>query len=526
MSFFSSWISTARTSLEEYRVARWAKGANRVVQIVLSLALVAGLNVLAARHFERWDLTEGHRFSLSAETRAYLTSAYLEKNAHVSPQEPIELILTLPSSQPDQKSAEQIAPMLADMRQLLREYQNTAQQAQVPLTTEEVDTYKDSRRTEELTHEGLDAETVLLVRQGPRSHSLKLTDLYEIKNQGEPVAFLGENAVTAAILDVIQAKPQKIYFTLGHGEMRLYDTNPDSGMTELRQALQQRNFAVSELNLTAGEGVPDDAAMVVVASPKIPFEPQEVEKLRSYLSQPHGPDQVNGRVMALLNPGENSGLEDLFYQWGILSDDALVIDPSATDEAMQGDMILAEYADHPITQFLLQNQLRVRFGPARPVREDLASPPDDRRRVTPLLATTKDAWATRDYRTGDLQYHKGMDLPGPVSVAALSEKQLLGAGQSSQGVDLPLTGGRLMVFGNADFIGNQRFNMLGNNYLFLNTMNYLLDRQNVLNIPPKPPFEFNLNLSRENLSGLAWRLLLPPFFLALLGFGVYLARRR
>jgi ABC-type uncharacterized transport system involved in gliding motility auxiliary subunit len=230
--------------------------------------------------------------------------------------------------------------------------------------------------------------------------------------------------------------------------------------------------------------------------------------------------------MALVNPGEHAGLEDLFYRWGILSDDALVIDPDATDEALQGDMILGAYADHPITHFLLQNQLRVRFGPTRPVREDLAAPSDDRRRVTPLLGTTKDSWATRDYRTGDLKYHKGVDLPGPVSVAALSEQQLMGAGQSSQGVDLPLTGGRLLVFGNADFIGNQRFNMLGNSYLFLNTVNYLLDRQNVLNIPPKPPFEFDLNLSRENLSGLAWRFMLPPLFLGLLGFGVYLARRR
>jgi len=534
MSFLSSWIARVTASLEEYRVARWARGANRAVQIVLSLALVTGLNVLAARHFERWDLTVGHRYSLSAETRAYLTNGYLDKNAHVSQLEPIELILTLPSGLQDEKRAEQIAPVLADMRELLREYQNAAQGAPggpVPLTTKEVDTFKQSRDTEALMHEGLEADTVLLVRQGPRSRSLKLPDLYETKNENGneavPVAFLGESAVTAAILDVIQAKPQKIYFTLGHGEMRLDDANPDAGLTEMRQALQERNFAVSELDLTAGGGVPEDAAMVVIASPKIPFEAQEVEKLRAYLNQPHGPDQVNGRVMVLLNPGEHAGLEDLFFQWGILSDDALVIDPNATDEALQGDMILGGYApDHPITRFLLQNQIRVQFGLTRPVREDLAAPLDDRRKVTQLLGTTKDAWGERSYRTGDLKYNKGVDLPGPVRVAALSEQQLLAQGQNPQGVDLPPTGGRLMVFGNADFIGNQRFNMLGNHYLFLNTVNYLLDRQNVLNIPPKPPFEFDLILSQENLAGLAWRFMLPSLLLALLGFGVYLARRR
>ncbi|MGA2052162.1 MAG: GldG family protein [Opitutales bacterium] len=510
-------------SLEEFSVARWAKGLNRAVQVVLSLTLVAGLNYMAAQHFERYDLTANHRFSLSAETLAYLTNSYLKENSQVTAEEPIELILTLPSSQPDEKSAQQIAAIFGDMRELMREYENAAQGAPggpVPLKTEVVDTFKQTLRTEQLTHEGLQPDTVMLVRQGVRSRSLTLSDLYEIQN-GEPKAFMGESAITAAILDVIQSQPKKIYFVRGHGEMLINDTNPQEGLSELKEALRVRNFSLSELDLTTGQGVPDDAALVVIPGPKFPFQPYEVDKLRAYLSQPHGRDQTGGRVIALLDPERANGLDDLLYNWGILSDDAVVIDPDASTEDLQGDIIIGSYREHPITQFLGQNQLGVRFGPTRPVRADLGAPIDNNRQVTDeLLLTSNASWAERGYRQGDDKYTKGVDLPGPVSVAALAEERPPGI------LGLAGSGGRLMVFGNADFIANSHFDVPGNTYLFMNTVNYLLDRKNVLNIPPKPSFQFQLNLSQENLAGLAWRLAVPPALLALLGLLVYVARRR
>lgn len=510
-------------SLEEFSVARWAKGLNRAVQVVLSLTLVAGLNYLAAQHFERWDLTANHRYSLSAETLAYLTNSYLKEVSQVTPDEPIELILTLPSSQPDSDKAQQIGAIFGEMRGLLHEYEFAAQGAPggpVPLKTEEVDTFKQTVETARLVDEGLQPDTVLLVRQGVRSRSLKLDDLYELKN-GEPMAFLGESAITAAILDVIQSQPKKIYFTRGHGEMEINDADPQEGLSELKEALRVRNFTLSELDLTTGQAVPDDAALVVIAAPKFPFQPHEVGKLRTYLNQPHGRDQTGGRVIALLEPERPHGLDDLLYQWGILSDDAVVMDPGATTEDLQGDIIIGSYREHPITQFLGLNQLGVRFGPTRPVRADLGAPIDDNRQVTDqLLLATNSSWGERGYRQGNVEYTKGVDLPGPVSVAALAEERPPGV------LGLAGTGGRLMVFGNADFIANSHYNLLGNSYLFLNTVNYLLDRKNVLNIPPKPPFQFELNLSQENLGGLAWRMSLPPVLLALLGLMVYVARRR
>lgn len=506
--------------LEEFKFARWANCLNRAVQIVLSLSLVAGLNYLAARHFARFDLTANRRYTLSAETRSYLGEIPRGPD-----QPPVEIILTMPAVQPDDEKTQQVKAILEEMRALMREYDYAGRDAPggaVPLKTEEVDIFRDSVRTEELKEKfGLNTDSVLVVARGDRGRVLTVPDLYQLKN-GEIAGFIGERAITGAILDVIQAAPPKIYFTRGHGEMQLDDTGAEDGLSSLKQLLRERNFDVENLDLAGGADVPDDAALVVIASPKAAFQPHEVEKLRRYLDQPHGhgTDQHNGRLLVLLEPGEQHGLDDLFYDWGVRADDMLVIEQNPNAQAPDGDMIIGSLAEHPITLFLGQNQIPVRFGLTRPVREDLSSPLDDRREVSELLRTTKDAFAERDYREQHLSYDPATDLPGPVSVAVVSERKLPGA------LGLPLKGGCLVVFGDADFAGNERLGYVGNSYLLLNTVNYLLDRQKQLNIPARPPFQFQVGLSRENLVGLGWRLALLPITLGALGGLVFLWRRR
>ena len=72
------------------------------------------------------------------------------------------------------------------------------------------------------------------------------------------------------------------------------------------------------------------------------------------------------------------------------------------------------------------------------------------------------------------------DLPGPISIATVSTRS---AG-SELGITIP--GGRFATFGNADFIANNRFRAFGNHTLFINTINWALDRTGLLNIPTRP----------------------------------------
>ena len=57
-------------ALESFRLARWVRTANLVVQAVLFMTLFGGLNYLAGSHSWRFDLTRYRRYSLSPETLA------------------------------------------------------------------------------------------------------------------------------------------------------------------------------------------------------------------------------------------------------------------------------------------------------------------------------------------------------------------------------------------------------------------------------------------------------------------------
>ena len=57
---------------------------------------------------------------------------------------------------------------------------------------------------------------------GERSREIRQAELYEVADN-QIVGFRGEKAITSAIIDVSAKDEDKIYFLVGHGEMRLDD---------------------------------------------------------------------------------------------------------------------------------------------------------------------------------------------------------------------------------------------------------------------------------------------------------------
>ena len=89
-----------------------------------------------------------------------------------------------------------------------------------------------------------------------------------------------------------------------------------------------------------------------------------------------------------------------------------------------------------------------------------------------------------------------------------------------------MRGGRLAVFGNADWIANQRI-AGANAFLAFAAVNWLVDRDTQLNLPPRPVEKFQLSLSSAQLGSLRLTLLLAlPAAAAALGLLVYWNRRR
>jgi len=491
-------------TFENFRTVNWFKRINRSAQVVLSITLVAGLNYAATRHFKRLDLSRDHLYSLSPETLAYVKQL----------EDPIEIIVTIPSDA-EEKDLAQVHRYL---RNLLREYAYAGKRGDETLISARfVNIYKEITKADEFARRiGLNQPNVVLVVSGEKQRILLLTDIVELRN-GVPTAFLGEQAITSAIMEVSSVKQEKVYFLVGHGEMGIDDVDPRRGLSQLREALLMRNFALATLDLTRTENIPEDADLIVVPSPQGSLMPQEVEKLRVYLSE------RAGRLIALLDPWRKHGMDDLLYEWGIQADDMLIVETGSDFQETSGDLLIRRFAEHPVTDFMLKNQIPIVVGLTRPVRSDPGAPIDERLTSHPLMASSESSWAERNYRKAkelkDLRYDPSVDLKGPVSIAAVSERKV-----SSQ-LGIQFSGGRLVVFGNSDLIANQRLSSIGNFMLFLNSVNWSLDRDKMLAVTPRAIDKFQLVVSRHEINQLGIILMILPGLVSILGLMVSWIRR-
>jgi ABC-type uncharacterized transport system involved in gliding motility auxiliary subunit len=484
-----------------FRKVRWVRTLNLLAQAVLFVTLFAGLNYLAVRYAWRFDLTQNRAHSLSPETRAYL------KNLS----EPVRVIVTLTADADN----EQVAQAYRDVSGLLREYGfATAANERGRVTVEFLDVFQRRRDAEAL---GIEQPNTILVLCADRRRVVKLDELYDVKNQ-EKQAFRGEQALTAAILDVSSPAKKKIYFLTGHGEMSLDDVSAGRGLSALEAELTSRNFAVEPVDLAQLGKIPDDAAVIVIAGPQGRLDRFEQELLRQYLST------RAGRVLALLAPGYPTGLDDLFFDWGVLVDDVLIYDRSAAGQSETGDLILPALAEHPLTSSLLNYKIPLRFGPSRSVRPDPGRTLDPNLVVKQLVATTEQAWGERNYRERSVPvFNEGIDLPGRVTVVTSSERlptrKILGG-------DFTIPSGRLVAFGSADWIANGRLGVIGNLTFFMSAVNWTTDRDVALNVPARPVSRFQLSLPAQQLRRLRYSLIFVlPGLAAVLGLVVYWTRR-
>jgi hypothetical protein len=496
--------------VDSFRAARWLRLINLVLQAVLCLSLFAGLNYLSVNHAWRQDLTRTRRHSLSPETLSYLER--LERN--------VEIVVTLT----EDSNSEEVVQAFRDLRSLLGEYRYATEARSAGrgrIKVEYLDVYQ---RRKEAEARGIDQPNLVVLVCGERRRALTMRDLYETRTVGNQIrreSFLGESVLTAAILDVSSPTKKKIYFLSGHGETSPDDVSP-AGLSLLRDELRKRDFALDALDLTIVRQVPEDATLLIAVAPQGRFQPFEEELLRQYLAN------RAGRLILLFKPRiERTGLQNLLLDWGVLVHDNLIYDTSADYLSETGDLVL-RWVDgtHPITQFLFKNLLKVVVGPARVVMPDPGRTLEDGLNVRALIATGPTAWGRTNYRQRPAGgYEPGVDLRDTkqgLSVLVVSERV------KPAKLALTVPGGRLAVFGAGDLVTNAagRIDNAGNFNLFLNTINWAVDRDNQLNIPARPVQRFQLALSQTEFTRLRLGLLVVvPGAAALLGLLVYWARR-
>ena len=116
------------------------------------------------------------------------------------------------------------------------------------------------------------------------------------------------------------------------------------------------------------------------------------------------------------------------------------------------------------------------------------------------------------------------DKAGPVSLAAAVSAAATDASTSAPAPgdaanktnDAPKPETRLVVFGDSDFVTNGYLGIPGNRDLFLNSVNWLAQQENLISIRPKDPEDRRVSLTADQAKLIFWLsiLIIPGLILA------------
>lgn len=260
-----------------------------------------------------------------------------------------------------------------------------------------------------------------------------------------------QEGIQKAILRLSQ--PAKtIYFVSGHGERDLTDQLRRTGYGLLRRELATENYQVRPLSLDRAARVPEDADVVVVSGPREEFLPDELAALSAYLS-------AGGKAIFMIDPYTVPGLCQYLTRFGFVLTEGVVVD---TQNRLAGGDPLMPAIPNFVEDVFPRDLLEPILMPVvRPVEGQEG-------KVQAFAFSSPDSWVQRSrerIEQGDLWYLAEEDTPGPVPVAAIAT-----IGNSGE------QGGNVVVLGDSDFVTNFYAQMPGNVDFFVNTVEWLLRR--------------------------------------------------
>lgn len=470
---------------------------NVVAAVLLAVVLVLMVNFISLNNPVRMDWSGRQYYALSDKTINLLEELEQQVNVTVFFQEE--------------------HPLYHEIENLMEEYQYHSRNIHV----EWVDPARDRARTEQLANQyGLTEAQVVVFDLGGKSKVVRQADIANsqmVKGRKEPVisAFKGEQAFSSAIQGLMQGTPPVVYFLNGHGEKRVTEFDQISGYSKIGSQLFRDNLEVKELMLTADKKIPDDCAALVVAGPTKSMSAVESGMIEEYLGR-------SGRVMLLLDALKETGLEPMLRRWGVALRNDFVIDPENTLKG--SDVYVRTYYEHPIT--LRMGDAGARFHLPRSVEPIVAAssdtPAEDRPTVEQLAMTSDKSWSETQVDDPSPKYDGNTaDLRGSMSLAVAVER-----GATQKLLDVQIRPSRMVVFGDSDFVSNGALTG-GDQDLFMSALNWLLDREVLMAIAPKPIEEIKLNLTSRQLHGMFWiNMVAIPSIAVAIGLLVWWRRRK
>lgn len=437
----------------EYSTRQWA---NMIVFIALLIGIIIVIQMIANNHNYRIDLTPEAEMSLAPITKKVLKDV----------ESPIKVIGFYRREE------------RGELYNLLELYRLASRKFKYELYD-------------------LDRTPGLAKKYGVHAYG---TAVVEVNGKRKNISYPTEERIINAILSLVNPEQKVIYFLSGHGEYGIegrMEENISYGL--LKENLETENYLVKTLVFVGGKPIPEDASLVIIGGPKTDFSKVDLEVLDNYVKQ-------GGRMIVAVDPGYNGGLKKLLKKYGIILGEDIVVDPE--DYLIEKDPlvpIIPFYISHPITEnFTIPTVFPLVRSVSRGTSEIKGI------ELKSLARSGKGSWAESDVegaQEGRYEYDPKYDRKGPVTIAMVGEvkkktqEKTGGKGKidakasnnsEGKGEEGPSITGKLVVFGDSDFLLNKYFELLGNKDLIMNTIHWMTEDEPLITIRRKKPSQEEL----------------------------------
>src|SRR6266852_2224051 len=271
------------------KIGRIRIGLNVLAQTALILFLVAMVNSFAFKHYARWDFSRDQKYTLSDKTKRFVDT--LKGKMRIT-------VFFSPGT-----------PITADLQNLLTEYQYAGKEK---IDVEQIDPERNLSRAKEMfdKYKVVSDESLLVVDYDGRNKTVKASEMAEIDSSGmsfgegsRVTAFKGEQAITNAMMDLVEGKKNTLGYMLGHKEPPISEApspatfgqqQPTSPISVLKTFIENENIKFQELNLFEVGAIPADLKTIVIAGPQYDLSDREIKLLRDFWDK-------QGRILLLLD---------------------------------------------------------------------------------------------------------------------------------------------------------------------------------------------------------------------------------
>ncbi|HZK33828.1 MAG TPA: Gldg family protein [Bacillota bacterium] len=469
--------------LGAFKTRKFKYGGFATLLTIIVIAVLIAVNLVVDMIPLRLDLTKNKVYSLSEQTYNILDN--LEEDITIYTINELNASSTV-------------------VDEILLRYKAYSDQ----ITIDYIDPDRDPARAQEYTRA---EETLnhgdLIVESGDKFQLIKSFTLFNYSSQDySPESLAVEQRVTSGIMFVSGAEAPVVYMLQGHGELAL----PYNVINQM----ELENFSMDVLNLVTDREMPEDIDILLINAPRRDLAEEEEEVIRQYLED-------GGKAVFLMDPlaGELERFDTLLRSYGVSQRHSYIIEADQSRYYNNPIYLLPKYQEHEITTPLASSDMPL----IMPVSQGIEILETRRNTLTleSLLTTSDDAFARPVASDSNSAVKEDGDIDGPFDLVVAVTDNVYDL-VANEAVET-----QLVVYGN--IIDAQRASFThteGGVDLFLNSLNWLADREQSITIRPKSIYEIPLNISQStfNIYG-AISVILVPLTALIIGLVVWLRRR-